>query len=142
MNLISKYIMTLDFLSSLSKKKGYCIYDGSRTLRSSTDNVPDAPGVYIISDHNGVIIYIGKAGTIRQDGTFKSQGLHGRLNNKQKDIARQEYFDSRMSVESIPQIRIDWYELNEGIIPGYIEGLLIQEYYHANKVLPRWNESF
>lgn len=134
--------MTFTFLSSLVKASGSCIYRRGESLREATKDIPNEPGVYIICNHEDDIIYIGKAGTIQQNGVFKRQGLHGRLNNKQNGMARQSYFNSRMMSEEIPHICIRWYELKEGIIPGCVEGQLIQEYFNANKELPTWNEGF
>ncbi len=89
-------------------------------------------------------MYIGKGGTIQNDGSFKKQNLKERINNKQDGVKRQEFFSQKLSEESdISQLFIEWYIIDtKQYIPGYYEAALIQEYYQQHARLPRWNLCF
>lgn len=130
--------------SFISKgKKGQCRFPkNGRTLNDITKDIPDAPGVYIICDSEDEIVYIGKAGTVNQDGTFKKQGLRRRLTNQHHGRRREDYFITKIEKDGIDYIDIWWYELKSGVIPGYVEGLLIQEYFNKSGKLPIWNKDF
>lgn len=113
-----------------------------KILKEITKDIPNSPGVYIIYNSKNEIVYIGKAGTVNQDGTFKKQGLRKRLTNQHHGIRREDYFISKIADEGIDHIDIKWYELTSGVIPGYIEGMLIQEYFKKHGKLPSWNDCF
>lgn len=50
-------------------------------------------GVYIVRRQaTGEVLYIGKTGTIQQEGGFKGQDIPGRLTNRQGKISREEWF--------------------------------------------------
>ena len=123
--------------------KGQCQFPtNGKTLKEITSEIPNTPGVYIIYNSKGEIVYIGKAGTINQDGTFKKQGLRRRLNNQHHGMRREDYFISKIEENNLDHIIIKWYEVNHGVIPGYAEGILIQEYFNKYGELPPWNEGF
>ena len=124
-------------------KMGTCRFpEDGRILKEITKDIPNSPGVYIIYNSKNEIVYIGKAGTVNQDGTFKKQGLRKRLTNQHHGIRREDYFISKIADEEIDYIDIKWYELTSGVIPGYIEGMLIQEYFNKHGELPSWNDCF
>ena len=56
--------------------------------------VPNAYGIYTISrsDDPQRPVYIGRAGTVNQDGTWKKQGLARRLTMKQEGFYRSHFF--------------------------------------------------
>jgi hypothetical protein len=62
------------------------------------NDVPNKPGVYLIFDTGDLEcpIYIGKAGTMNQDGSWKAQGIKGRLRAKQKKKRRVRFFIEKM----------------------------------------------
>ena len=123
--------------------KGQCQFPtNGKTLKEITSEIPNTPGVYIIYNSTGEIVYIGKAGTINQDGTFKKQGLRRRLNNQHHGMRREDYFISKIEENNLDHIIIKWYEVNPRVIPGYAEGMLIQEYFNKHGELPPWNEGF
>ena len=78
-----------ELLNPLISEWGECRFpkDG-KTLKEITKGIPNAPGVYIIYNSKEEIVYIGKAGTINQDGTFQKQGLRRRLNNQHNGMRR------------------------------------------------------
>lgn len=123
--------------------KGQCQFPtNGKTLKEITSEIPNTPGVYIIYNSTGEIVYIGKAGTINQDGTFKKQGLRRRLNNQHHGMRREDYFISKIEENNLDHIIIKWYEVNPRVIPGSVEGMLIQEYFNKHGELPPWNEGF
>ena len=130
-------------LKRLTKDSGECQFpDNGKALTKIIEKIPNTPGVYIIYNSNEEIVYIGKAGTVNQDGTFKKQGLRKRLTNQHDGMRREDYFLSKIKKDGIAHIKIKWYELKDEVIPGYIEGMLIQEYLNIHKKLPSWNDWF
>ena len=124
-------------------KMGTCRFpEDGKILKEITKDIPNSPGVYIIYNSTGEIVYIGKAGTINQDGTFKKQGLRRRLNNQHHGMRREDYFISKIEENNLDHIIIKWYEVNPRVIPGSAEGMLIQEYFNKHGELPPWNEGF
>jgi hypothetical protein len=92
--------------------------------------VPNKPGVYIITgilNQRKRVLYIGMAGTMKRDGTFKKQMLPKRLtavqNYSGRWISRAIFFQQKM----------------EELIPAYAEIQLLQSYFNDNRVLPLWN---
>jgi len=58
-------------------------------------NVPPQPGVYVIygcTSEREEIIYIGRSGSMNQDGSFRNQSLKKRLTMKQGGVYRKEFF--------------------------------------------------
>src|SRR5438094_6048563 len=69
------------------------------------EKVPNAPGVYIIfrGDDSELKrpLYIGKAGSLKPDGSWKDQGLKKRLTNQQRGMARRKFFCKMMTGEGV-----------------------------------------
>ena len=130
------------------KNNGHFLFKKGDRLASVSMNVPNLPGVYYVlklADSKIDLVYVGKSGTILQDGSFKEQGLRGRLNNKQDGVGRQEYFDSKIGAENIEALDIYWFvtfDKHNRDLPGYVEGLLIQRYFEIHAKLPPWNRGF
>lgn len=99
-------------------------------------------GVYVIYQKStGKIIYVGKAGTMSQDGSFKDQDLPKRLVNREKDRSRKDVFGQR--VIDYGELIIEYVILkSKSLIPGYLEALLLQAYYDEHNELPIDNASF
>ena len=130
------------------KNNGHFFYESGNSLRDVSKDVPDLPGVYYIIRLAGgrvELVYIGKSGSIEQNGLFKKQGLRGRLNNKQNGIKRQDYFEKKFREENIDALDIYWFVTFDKTIrdlPGYVEGLIMQIYFEVHGSLPAWNNSF
>lgn len=136
----------------LSQIQGHCeigisIFDGSGKLSKATSNVPDGYGAYIIyanekKEEN--IVYIGKGGTIKNDGKYECQQLRQRLNNQQDGMRREEFFKAKLSEsDNIHKLIIEWYIIKDNFfIPAFLEALFIQLYYSKYHKLPLWNRSF
>lgn len=108
------------------------------------NRVPERAGAYVISAiaATAAVIYIGKAGTVRQDGTWKTQTLAGRLCNRQKKLSRQEFFQKMIAETGARELRFEWFvTINERtILPILAEGELLQAFYDDHQRLPRYNE--
>lgn len=117
-------------------------------LKEVSKAVPDLPGIYyILRLAKGKIdlVYIGKSGTIKQNGSFKQQGLNGRLNNKQNGLKRQDYFEMKCEQERIDALDIYWYvtfDHKNKDLPGFVEGILMQRFFESFDQLPEWNNEY
>lgn len=84
----------------LSRIKKHCEigdfeFDVSMKLSKATSKVPKGYGAYIIYTNEKNcenIVYIGKGGTIKNDGGFGKQQLRERLNNQQHGMRREDFF--------------------------------------------------
>jgi hypothetical protein len=111
---------------------------------------PMKPGVYLIyackyDAAAGELVYIGKSGTLKHTGEFCKQLLCKRINNRHEKASRQKYFEEKLRIEKLSHLRIAWYvtfDVDCQDLPGYVEGVLIQEFYNINGVLPKWNKGF
>ncbi|HBT20704.1 MAG TPA: hypothetical protein DEA47_05020 [Peptococcaceae bacterium] len=107
--------------------------------------VPNKPGVYLIyalKKTNCELIYIGRAGTMLRDGSFKKQGLFERLKAKQKGISRNKYFQEQMKKLGIETLIFEWFVTFDEytkVIPAKAEAELLQAYFENYNVLPLWN---
>jgi hypothetical protein len=102
-------------------------------------------GVYIISGCREVersIIYIGKAGTILQNGKIKKQGLRKRLTMKQGGLYRRQFFWDVMSEQNLDCLRVEWfgtYSNGGGTPPFLAEAELLAAYLAEHGRLPALN---
>jgi len=113
-------------------------------MLSKVSNAPkDKSGIYIICILNDEeIVYIGKTGTLKTDG-FKNRSLHKRINGKQGAIERQKFFSDKIKSGDIKRLKIYWFDTwSVEDLPGYVEGVVIQEYFDKNKRLPIWNKAY
>lgn len=91
------------------------------------------------------LVYIGKSGTMINDGSFKTQLLRKRLNNRHAGVSRQVYFENKLKDEAIETLEFNWFVTFEGSnidVSGFVEGNLLQKYFEQNKKLPPWNKDF
>jgi len=105
--------------------------------------VPNAPGVYIIFGGRRPL-YIGKAGTIQQDGRPKKQGLRKRLRMKQGGISRAKFFRNVMADGRLSRLRFLWFvtlDEKNNIIPAFAEMELLQAHLERHGRLPDLNKS-
>jgi len=130
------------------KNTGHFFFELGQNLKEQSHEVPDLPGVYyILRLARGIIdlVYIGKSGTMQQNGKFKDQGLQGRINNKQEGMKRQEYFELKCKEEKIDALDIYWFvtfDKNNQDLPGMAEGLLLQRFFENYGCLPEWNKEY
>jgi len=130
------------------KIKGHFFYTKNDLLSEQSKDVPNLPGVYLVyrlARGKIDIVYIGKSGTIQQDGKPKDQGLRKRLNNTHQGLNRQEYFNTKIEEENIEALDIYWYVTFDDDyrdLPSFVEGLLIQKFFDLYGQLPIWNLEF
>jgi hypothetical protein len=94
------------------------------------------------------LLYIGKSGTILQDGRLREQALNKRIRKKQGDLSRQEFFSNILDGKDgralgFNSIRIEWIETyrdGKGIPPFLAEAQLLANYLRAFGVLPPLNK--
>lgn len=93
-------------------------------------------GVYIVRQKTTrKVIYIGKAGTMCQNGSFKKQDLEKRLVNREKKQTRQIIFGNRVSKHG--ELVIEYViGISKNLIPGYLEAQLLQAYFDDHGHLP------
>ena len=113
--------------------------------RIKESSVPDKYGVYFICGtkrKRNCLLEIGKAGTLRNDGSFKDQKLSGRLSARQEGISRQEFFQRKMAELQLDGLLFYWFvtfDRDVFIVPAKAEVDLLQEYFDENGHLPTWN---
>ncbi len=130
------------------ENKGHFFFEKGKSLTEVTKDVPNEAGVYVIYKLAGgkiELVYVGKSGTMNQNGTFKDQKLRKRLNNKQDGVKRQEYFESKIEKDNIDALDIYWYvtfDKKNQDLPAYVEGVLLQHYFEVYGELPAWNKDY
>jgi hypothetical protein len=105
--------------------------------------------VYAVEGENKELIMVGSTGTIQNDGTLKSKngGLFDKIVNGHQfaKTGRKYSWPSQMTLENIEKLEVQWYEtFNEKskVIPTFIEGQILQNFFDENGRLPRWNVAF
>ena len=127
---------------------GHFFFKKGDILTKVSNKVPQLPGVYYflrLANGEKELVYIGKSGTINQDGTFQDQLLRKRINNKQEGKKRQLFFDEKIEAENIDEMEVHWFvtmDKRNNDLPGYVEGLLLQRYFEVNGKLPLWNKDY
>jgi hypothetical protein len=110
----------------------------------SREEVPNNPGVYIIFRRRDLErpLYIGKAGTIKADGSWRKQGLRKRLTMKQGGVFRRKFF-SKLMADNGFGLKFVWFvthDQNCRIIPALAEAELLQAHYDQYGCLPELNK--
>lgn len=130
------------------KQNGHFFFEKGTKLKVASKDVSNRPGVYYVlklSKGKIELVYIGKSGSMLQNGNFKDQLLFKRLNNKQDGVKRQIFFDAKILKEDINSLNIYWFvtiDEKNNDLPGYVEGLLMQRFYEVYGCLPAWNKCF
>ncbi len=131
------------------ENNGHFLYKRGQKLKVESREVPELPGVYYLlkmTKNDIEVVYIGKSGSINMDGTFKSQGLRGRINNKQNiKEKRQVFLERKFEEDDFLALDIFWFvtfDNDTKELPGYVEGLLIQKFFEMHGRLPKWNNEF
>ena len=115
-------------------------------------NASEGSGVFVVNAINGEgkeLIMVGSTGTIQNDGTLKSKngGLFDKIVNGHQfaKTSRKYSWLAQMKLENIEKLEVQWYEtFNEKskVIPTFIEGQILQNFFDENGKLPRWNVAF
>lgn len=129
------------------KQNGHFFFTRDQKL-SEECNAPELPGVYyILQLRKGKVdlVYIGKSGTLNQNGSFSKQQLKTRINNKQNGTKRQDFFQEIMAENDIDALDIYWFvtfDKNHNDLPAFVEATIMQRYFEIYGCLPEWNKSF
>jgi hypothetical protein len=130
------------------KTNGHFFFKWGDNLRTQSKDIPEMPGVYYImrlAMGQIELVYIGKAGTVKQNGKMKDQLLRGRINNKSDGMKRQIYFEQKFAEENIDGLDIYWFvtmDTKNNDLPAYVEGVIMQRYFEVHDGLPPWNKCF
>ena len=120
------------------------IFNKQDSLNNVVKSIPDKHGIYILYNPKGEIIYIGKAGSIKSDGSITKQTIRKRLlapRSKYNNIKGDMYFKQKMEEYGYEYIMIDWEVSNEHC-PAYDEAYKIEQFRLKYHRLPIWNNSF
>lgn len=114
--------------------------------RVEEGEVPRDPGVYLIygvREGTRELLYVGKSGTLHQDGTFSAQKLRRRIaKGKQRRMSRRRFYPKQMTQLGLDALEFEWFvTVSEQIriIPAKAEADLLQAYFEEHGALPRWN---
>lgn len=106
------------------------------------NNHRKAYGIYTIEQlQSGNVLYIGKAGSIKNDGSFRKQGLQERLKNRKTNDVHANVWFRKLS-EKHGCLQINYFVLDKSISPVLCESLLLQSYLNENGKLPKMNQNF
>lgn len=97
-------------------------------------------GAYLVRVcEDGEILYIGRSGTITQNGEFKGQDLPGRLTNIRGEVRANVWFPELC--RKYGAIEIEYFLLDKDESPGFVEAALLQAYLNEKGHLPLENKS-
>ena len=108
-------------------------------------DLPDKHGVYIVSivdaEENQYVIYIGKAGSRRTNGTKTSQGIRGRVfNTRRGEKSGADYWLSILRRKRVTALVFQWAVTDLGdrgyTLPSLVEAELLQAHLDATGWLP------
>ncbi|MBN3761161.1 hypothetical protein [Burkholderia sp. Ac-20365] len=146
---------TMTFDTSLGALRSSAFNHGEFELRAAEsindvvrlERVSDGFGVYVIygqCEGEREVLYIGKAGTICQDGTVKMQGIRSRLTMKQDGVYRREYFQSVIRDRGLDALLFEWFETyagGKGHTPFLSEAILLDSFLQSTGSLPVLNKA-
>ncbi len=97
-------------------------------------------GVYLVRQQaNGEVLYIGKSGTIKQNGSFKGQDIPGRLKNVKGNATANQWFTSL--VEEKGPLTVEYVFLTgTPKSPALMEAVLLQAHLNEHGFLPYRNK--
>ena len=126
-------------LANMSANGGKQYYDNLVNL-----NVQMSYGIYAICDSgNQQVLYIGKGGTIQNDGKFKNQNLNGRLKAPRGTYNNSYlYFQNVMTEKTFDSLILLVIYSNPNNPPAYIESISLLKYLNQNNCLPMLNNEF
>lgn len=131
---------------------GEVIVNQSDNFKQKIKNeIPNHYGVYLIYDDSNRLIYIGKSGEAKSDGSFSDQKLPKRIAMGKRENGEQGYvfFPKKMKTEKINNLKFQWFitcgdkrDKGNELLPATAEANLIQEYFNTKKKLPPWNKTY
>jgi hypothetical protein len=136
---LSSFLSFIKSIKTIEFKPGDKINKKLLSLYSTKDQkkVKAVYLIYGIKNAKKELIYIGKAGSVKNDGSFKNQGID-RLKRRRGKIYSQEWYENIL--KDYDRLVFKIVEL-EGISPAFIEAFLLQKYLDKCKRLPRYNKT-
>jgi hypothetical protein len=138
-------------LKKFKIKNQFCFAVGDN-LEAVTNANENGSGVFLVYQVEGdekELIMVGSTGTIQNNGTLKSKngGLYDKIVNGHQfaKTGRKYSWPSQMKLENITLLEVHWYETfndKNSIIPTFVEGQVLQNFFDENAKLPRWNVAF
>lgn len=119
--------------------------DSIRSAVAAYD-VPNDFGVYLISAVSGSrmdLVYVGKAGTVNANGSWKKQGIAKRMTNRQGEVSRSIFFPRLIKERELEGLHFEWFVTFNGetvVLPVLAEAELLQAYFNEHGRLPELNE--
>jgi hypothetical protein len=116
-------------------------------------NAPEsASGVFLVYAVDGEekeLIMVGSTGTVQNNGTLKIKngGLYDKIVNGHQfaKTGRKYSWPAQMKLENIAHLEVSWYDtFNDKVkvIPTFVEGQVLQNFFDEKGSLPRWNVAF
>ncbi|TCZ73459.1 hypothetical protein [Flaviaesturariibacter aridisoli] len=106
-------------------------------------------GIYLWTVPDGRIVYCGKAGTVKNDGTYGKHALCNRLvasRGKDKttkiDESTFKFMFRFMHLQKIEFLDLHVFYTKDEVPPAYVESMVLFNYLKANSRLPTLNKSF
>ena len=105
------------------------------------ENITDRYGIYVIRKKTTKeVLYIGKSGTITNNGKYKGQDILGRLTNIRGKTPSNIWFS--YLIDKYGAISVDYCYLPVSKSPTLMESLLLQSYLNEFGCLPPENKTF
>lgn len=111
----------------------------------------DGFGVYIWSDENGNVLYIGIAGKLKKSHEGEAE-MNGRKISDRLKASRGDYNSTcgflsqiafNLNVDGLEKITFDVFILNKTTyVPAYVESSALQKFYEKYNTLPKYNKEF
>ncbi len=130
------------------KNQGHFFFQKGDSMAKQSKKVPNLPGVYYIfqlARGRVELVFIGKSGTLLQDGDFNNHLLKTSLNSNRGGMENQAFFEQKIQDEGIDALDIYWFvtfDKHHRDLPGFVEGVIMQHYFDVHGCLPPWNKEF
>lgn len=107
-------------------------------------NVQKKYGIYAFCNPiKNNVLYIGKGGTLKNDGTYRLQNLNGRLKAARGLFPNSfEYFKDIMNQENFKSLFFLVLYSSDNYPPAYIESVALHQYFNLHNHLPMFNNEF
>jgi hypothetical protein len=101
-------------------------------------------GIYAFCNPiNNAVLYIGKGGTLKKDGTYRLQNLNGRLKAARGSFTNSfEYFKDIMNQDNFKSLIFFVLYSSDNYPPAYIEAVSLHQYFNRHNRLPMFNHAF
>jgi hypothetical protein len=125
--------------NSINNINGKLYYD-----TQINQNVQEKYGIYAFCNPiNNDVLYIGKGGTLKNNGTYKKQNLNGRLKAARDSYPNSfEYIKYIMNQGNYESFIFLVLYSSDNYPPAYIEAVSLHQYFNLHNHLPMFNKEF